>query len=226
MNDADMARGLRLGSALRRGALRCSLVTLTIALAGIAFALTPAASARGPAANAGGRAASARGQAASARGCAHAHSSVFGASHRQLGRAVVCLVNAQRRERGLPGLHASGRLDRSAQRWTDFMVGHDEFTHGPNFAARITAAGFAWSTAGENIATGFPTPASVVSGWMASDGHCRNILTPLYRSVGTGVSASGIPGFGSSGTWTEDFGLHRGARAPSHDWAPADGCPY
>lgn len=205
MNDADMARGLRLGSALRRGALRCSLATLTVALAGFALVPTPVAS---------------------ARECPHARSSVFGASRRELGRAVVCLVNAQRRERGLPGLHANGRLDRSAQRWTDFMVGHDEFTHGPNFAARITAAGFDWSTAGENIATGFRTPASVVSGWMASEGHCRNILTPLYRSVGTGVSASGIPGFGSSGTWTEDFGLHMGSRAPSHDWGPADGCPY
>jgi uncharacterized protein YkwD len=205
MNDADMARGLRLGLALGRGALRCSLATLAVALAGFAFALTPAAS---------------------ARGCAHARSSVFGASHAQLRRAVVCLVNAQRRERGLPGLHANRRLDHSAQRWTNFMVRHDVFTHGPNFAARITAVGFDWSTAGENIATGFPTPASVVSGWMASQGHCRNILTPLFRSVGTGVSPSGIPGFGSSGTWTEDFGLHMGSRAPSHDWGPADGCPY
>lgn len=206
MNDVDMARGLRLGSALRRSALRCSLATLSVAFAGFAFTLTPAA--------------------ASARGCAHAQSSVFGASRSQLGRAVVCLVNGQRRERGLPRLHGNERLDRSAQRWTDFMVGHDVFTHGPNFAARITAAGFDWSTAGENIATGFTTPASVVSGWMASDDHCRNILTPLFRSVGTGVSASGVPGFGSSGTWTEDFGLHMGSRAPSHEWGPADGCPY
>jgi uncharacterized protein YkwD len=205
MNHADMVSGRRLGSAPRRSGWRCSLVTLTIALAGFAFALTPAAS---------------------ARGCAHAGSSVFGASRAQLRDAVVCLVNAQRRDRGLPGLHPNGRLDRSAQRWTDFMVGHDIFTHGPNFAARITAAGFDWSSAGENIATGFPTPASVVNGWMASDGHCHNILAPVFRSVGTGVSASGVPSFGGSGTWTEDFGLHMGSRAPSHDWAPADGCPY
>ena len=205
MNDADLARGLRLGSVLRRGALLCSLVTLTLALAGFAFALTPAAG---------------------AQECAQAHSSVFGASHAQLRRAVVCLVNAERSERGLPGLHANRRLNRSAQHWTGFMVEHDVFTHGPDFAARITAVGFDWSTAGENIATGFSTPASVVSGWMASEGHCRNILTPRFRAVGTGVSSSGVLGFGSSGTWTQDFGLWMGSHAPSHHWGPADGCPY
>lgn len=205
MNDADMARGLRLGSALLRGAVRCSLVTLTVALGGLALGLTPAAS---------------------AEGCAHAQSSVFGASPAQLRGAVVCLVNAQRRERGLPGLHADGRLDRSAQHWTNYMVGHDVFTHGPNFAARITAVGFDWSTAGENIATGFPTPASAVGGWMASQDHCYNILTPVFRSVGTGVSAAGVSGFGGNGTWTQDFGLRMGSRARSHDWGPAQGCPY
>ena len=49
-----------------------------------------------------------------------------------------------------------------------------------NLAARITAAGFNSSAAGENIATGFATPHDVVKAWMASTGHCRNILAPTF----------------------------------------------
>jgi uncharacterized protein YkwD len=165
--------------------------------------------------------------AASAQGCANANTPISAASHRGLQRTVVCLVNRQRTERRLPRLHASRRLDRSAQGWTNSMVRSDSFTHGANFAARITAVGFVWSMAGENIATGFSTPAQVVRGWMASTGHCQNILSPSFADVGTGVSDRGIPGFSSGGgTWTQDFGLPMGHHAPSSNTGPASGCPY
>jgi uncharacterized protein YkwD len=105
------------------------------------------------------------------------------------------------------------------------MVTRHWFTHGSDFAGRITAAGFRWSQAGENIATGYRTPSSVVRGWMASTDHCQNILDPSYRAVGTGVSrGAAIPS--DPGTWTQDFGLRMGQRPASHNTAPADGCPY
>jgi uncharacterized protein YkwD len=163
---------------------------------------------------------------ASARGCAHANSTVFNASSRQLRRAVTCLVNKQRSERGLPHLRVNTRLTVSAQNWTNVMVDDGEFTHGTNFAGRISAVGYDWSTAGENIATGFATPASVVNAWMGDVGHCRNILTPTFAAVGTGVSRLGVRGYTSQGTWTQDFGLWMGHLAPSSNWGPADGCPY
>jgi uncharacterized protein YkwD len=166
--------------------------------------------------------------AVSARGrghCEHARTPIVAATHGELDRAVVCLVNRRRRGFGLPPLKPSPRLDRSAQGWTDFMVAHGDFSHGSNFGKRLTAVGFHWSRAGENIATGFPTAASVIRAWMASAGHCRNILAPTFGDLGVGVSARGI-GDAGSGTWTQDFGLRLGARAPSGDWGPADGCPY
>jgi uncharacterized protein YkwD len=138
--------------------------------------------------------------------------------------AVVCLINRERTSRGLPALTASSKLDRSAQGWTNELVSHHEFTHGDDFAERISATGFHWSQAGENIATGYPTPASVVAGWMASTGHCENILDPTFRYVGTGVNRGAT--VVSPGTWTQDFGLLVGQRAPSSDGAPAAGCPY
>jgi uncharacterized protein YkwD len=163
---------------------------------------------------------------ASADGCAFANSTVYSASRAQLRSAVVCLVNVQRTERGLPLLRANRRLNHSSQHWTNVMVFEREFTHGTNFTGRISAAGYDWSDAGENIATGFSTPARVVGAWMASQGHCRNILTPTFAVVGTGVSALGVAGYGKLGTWTQDFALWMGARPPSNNWGPADGCPY
>jgi uncharacterized protein YkwD len=159
--------------------------------------------------------------------CANANRRASATDAAAMRAAVLCLVNQQRRRRHLPALRANTRLDRSAQRWTDHMVAAGVFSHGANFAGRISAAGYPWSAAGENIATGYPTPRVVVAGWMASTGHCRNILDPTFRDLGIGVVARPVRGYASGpATWTEDFGLARGQRAPSHNFAPATGCPY
>jgi len=164
---------------------------------------------------------------ASAHGCRASHTTIVHSSRAQLQRAVVCLINQQRHHRGLPSLHESSQLNRSAQGWTNVMVTHREFAHGADFASRISAVGFDWSNVGENIATGFPTPVAVVRAWMASKGHCQNLLNPQYRDVGTGVSDNSIAGHSTlAGTWTQDFGLLMGQHAPSGNWAPAEGCPY
>jgi uncharacterized protein YkwD len=187
---------------------RMIVLALLAVAASLCLALTSAASAR-------------------AAGCAQAHVSISHTSRAAVQRSVVCLINGQRRSRGLPALRESSLLNRSAQGWTNTMVSLDDFSHGADFAARISAVGFDWSSAGENIATGFSTPASVVSGWMGSTGHCQNILNPTYRYVGTGVSARSVAGFSNlAGTWTQDFALGMGQSAPSSNWGPADGCPY
>ncbi len=139
--------------------------------------------------------------------------------------AVVCLVNQQRRLRHLPTLQVSPRLNRSAQGWTNTMVRTGVFSHGANFAGRISASGYQWSFAGENIAAGFRTPLAVVRGWMASTGHCQNLLNPDFGNVGTGVSARPLGPFGGA-TWTQDFGLWAGLFPPSGNDAPMRHCPY
>jgi uncharacterized protein YkwD len=162
-----------------------------------------------------------------ARGCANANRRATRGDAAAMRAAILCLVNQQRTSRHLPPLHADTRLNRSAQGWTNHMVSARVFTHGSNFAGRITAAGYIWSAAGENIATGFPTPRAVLSGWMRSTGHCENILSPSFRDLGIGVVARPVRGYASGpATWTQDFGLPRGAHAPSHNLGPARGCPY
>jgi uncharacterized protein YkwD len=195
------------------------------ALAALAAALAVAAASMSTAADAASRHHAVSRRRHALAQCAGAHRAVSASHPDALRAAVVCLINHERAEHGLPALQANSDLDHSAQRWTRVMVTHHEFTHGADFAARISAAGFRWSRAGENIATGYRTPASVVRGWMASAGHCENILDPGYRSVGTGVSAgAALPS--DPGTWTQDFGLRMGQRPASHNGAPAAGCPY
>ncbi len=141
--------------------------------------------------------------------------------------AVVCLINQQRVSRGLPALTESAQLDRSAQSWNDSMVASGDFTHGSNFAGRISAVGYDWQTAGENIATGYLTPAQVVSAWMASSGHCQNILDPSFRNVGTGETPSPVGNWASGpATWTQDFGLLMSQSPLSTNTGPQNGCPY
>jgi len=141
--------------------------------------------------------------------------------------AVDCLINQERTSRGLPGLSVSSPLNRSAQNWNDSMISSGNFTHGSNFAGRISAVGYNWQTAGENIATGYLTPAQVVGAWMASTDHCHNILDPSFRNVGTGETPSRVGNWASGpATWTQDFGLLMSQSAPSGNHGPQNGCPY
>jgi uncharacterized protein YkwD len=143
--------------------------------------------------------------------------------------AVVCLINRQRNQRKLPRLNVSSQLNNSAQSWNDVMVTAGVFTHGPGnaFAARMSAAGYNWQYAGENIATGYLTPRTVVIAWMASPDHCRNILDPHFRDVGTGETPSGVADQNSGpATWTQDFGLQMGQSPASSNTGPKNGCPY
>jgi uncharacterized protein YkwD len=158
--------------------------------------------------------------------CANANEPATSSSPQQMDSAVVCLVNEQRTERGLPPLSTSSKLDRSAQSWTNTMVARGEFDHA-DFANRINAVHYDWQTAGENIATGYNTPAATVRAWMASPDHCRNILDPSFRNVGSGVKPAPVRGWATGpSTWTQDFGLTMSQSPPSHDGGPQAGCPY
>ena len=199
------------------------IVVALLTIAGSAAFATLAAATAGPV-KATHRAAQ---QARAASGCVGANAPVRAAPPAVLRTAVVCLINQERARHHLPALHVSPLLGRSAQHWTDVMVRSDKFTHGANFASRISAVGYAWRAAGENIATGYGTPRTVVRAWMASPGHCENILSPTYRDVGTGINPHAVRGFASGGgTWTQDFGLGVNQSPPSRNVGPARGCPY
>jgi uncharacterized protein YkwD len=71
---------------------------------------------------------------------------------------------------------------------SDDMVAHNFFSHtgsdGRSAGDRATAAGYLWSGWGENIAAGYGSASAVMAGWMASPGHCANLLAPNFQHVG------------------------------------------
>jgi uncharacterized protein YkwD len=103
----------------------------------------------------------------------------------------------------------NGMLTNAALAHSSDMAAQNFFSHtgsgGSSPGDRITAAGYAWRTYGENIAAGYPTVQAVVDGWMASDGHCANIMQAAFRDIGVAC----VPGTAGSsyGTyWTMDLG--------------------
>ncbi|ODS58743.1 MAG: hypothetical protein ABS36_03975 [Acidobacteria bacterium SCN 69-37] len=105
-------------------------------------------------------------------------------------------------------LAMNGALQAAARGHSQDMGTRRYFSHtspdGQTFMQRISAAGFNGSGPyGENIGAGYPSAAAVVAGWMASPGHCQNIMANGFRQAGVGyASVAGAP-YGSY--WTLDF---------------------
>jgi hypothetical protein len=70
----------------------------------------------------------------------------------------------------------------------------------------ITAAGYNYQTAGENLAYGFSTASDTVTGWMNSTEHRANILNGKFKELGVGVEPSTPSGDPTGATFTADFG--------------------
>jgi len=113
-------------------------------------------------------------------------------------RQVVDLVNAERTRRGLAPMRFDSRLAVAAQRHSEDQAARRQMSHrggdGSDAGTRIGRAGYGWSSWAENIAYGQVSAASVMSAWMNSDGHRRNILSAL-PDTGVGVAV------GSDGRW-------------------------
>ena len=112
---------------------------------------------------------------------------------------VVNLVNSERAAQGLTALQKDSRLAALAQQKAEDMAKNQYFSHtSPTYGSAfdmLKAAGYNYKTAGENIAMGQKSAASVMDGWMHSSGHRANILHTSYEKIGVGyaVSADGTP---------------------------------
>jgi uncharacterized protein YkwD len=117
---------------------------------------------------------------------------------------VLRLVNVERARAGCPAVSSDSRLVAAATSHSADMAANDYFSHtgrnGSTLGSRVTAAGYRWSSVGENIAKGQPTPAAVMRAWMDSSGHRANILNCGFRNLGVGLAYDG-----RSPVWTQDF---------------------
>jgi uncharacterized protein YkwD len=74
---------------------------------------------------------------------------------------------------------------------------------------RIDRQGYDWWTYGENIAVGYPTVSAVMQGWLGSDGHCRNIMNPVFEEIGAAYAEGPYLGTSSALYWTFDLATPR-----------------
>jgi uncharacterized protein YkwD len=124
---------------------------------------------------------------------------------------VLSLTNFQRAQAKLKPLRLNRKLNAAANQHSTDMARKDYFNHtGANGSSpfdRISATGYTYSTAAENIAAGFPTPESVVNAWMNSPGHRVNILNPKFQEMGVGYKylAGDFGNVNYHHYWTQNF---------------------
>ncbi len=124
---------------------------------------------------------------------------------------VLRLVNVQRAKAGCTAVSADSTLTKVAREHSKDMAANNYFSHdskdGKDPFERMSAAGYAYSWAAENIAAGQATPAAVMTSWMNSAGHKANILNCKLTELGVGVWKQSGSAYGIY--WTQDFGTPR-----------------
>jgi len=132
---------------------------------------------------------------------------------------VVELVNAARgkarrcgneRFAAAPPLSASRDLNEAAANHARDMSRRNFFEHrgsdGSQPKDRVLRAGYQPRLTGENIALGPESAEEVVSGWLASPGHCANIMDSRFQDIGVGLTIG--KGRGKI-YWVQTFGAPR-----------------
>jgi uncharacterized protein YkwD len=133
-------------------------------------------------------------------------------------RALRCLLNYARKERGLRALRWNERLDRAAALKLGDNVRCDEFSH---TACRkpflsvfrrshyLTASTGSYAV-GENLAWGqgtLGTPRSILLAWLRSDGHRHNLFRREWREMGIAYRFDGrFDGHDDVALWANSFG--------------------
>ena len=101
---------------------------------------------------------------------------------------VVKIVNQERAKVNLPPLKEDAKIDAAADvraRELETLFSHTR-PDGSVCSSVLNEFGISYYAAGENIASGYSSPSSVMNGWMNSLGHRQNILTDYFGKIGIG----------------------------------------
>jgi hypothetical protein len=136
---------------------------------------------------------------------------------RAAGKALLAQVNAARAKPRLCGrqrfaaarpLAWNAALGAAAQGHSRAMAYGNYFAHqdpdGDSPADRARGAGYRGRQIGENIAAGQGSPNKAMEGWLASPGHCANLMNPMFTQVGAAYAADSRSDEGIY--WTMLFG--------------------
>jgi uncharacterized protein YkwD len=111
----------------------------------------------------------------------------------------------------VPPLSLESHLTSAAREHARDMARHNMLEHkgsdGSMPDQRVTRAGYKWRATGENIASGPTTPDEVMAGWLASPGHCENLMSPRFKEMGIAWVVD--PKSDSGVYWAQVFGTRR-----------------
>ncbi|APC14764.1 hypothetical protein BLL42_03110 [Pseudomonas frederiksbergensis] len=133
------------------------------------------------------------------------------------GQKLLDMINTARKQTRQCGAQSyaatqplawNATLATAAQTHTRAMANNNFFDHkdrdGRTPGDRAELAGYAGQQIGENIAAGQDTVRKVVDGWLASPGHCANLMNPQYRELGAAYAVD--PKSDAGIYWTAMFG--------------------
>jgi hypothetical protein len=103
---------------------------------------------------------------------------------------IVDMTNQERQEKGVPILHINDSLEQAARQKAETILEEQKFAHelqGKKFSYWIEKNGYDYKYTGENLAIDFTKAENVVSSWMSSDAHRRNMLDSEYKEIGVSV---------------------------------------
>lgn len=102
------------------------------------------------------------------------------------------LHNRERQKNNLPILRLNAELNASAATKAEAMLASNCWSHycpdGKEPWDFFKNAGYAYVTAGENLAEGFATNAGVMTAWINSPSHLANIMNGKFTEVGFGFA--------------------------------------
>jgi uncharacterized protein YkwD len=105
---------------------------------------------------------------------------------------VLRLVNVERANVGLPALIEDAALTQAARRHSKDMMSSGQRGHigsdGTSPAQRMTEEGFTGTPWTEASNFNYPTPESVLAGWLASSLHRNIILDATANRIGVGYA--------------------------------------
>jgi len=128
-----------------------------------------------------------------------------------LNEALLLQLVNQRRQQGcdcgtvyyppVGTLSWNNQLETAANAHASDMNQHNYFSHtgrdGSSPGERITRAGYNWLAYGENIAKGYSNEQAVVTAWINSEGHCKNIMNANFGEMGAAKVGE---------YWVQEFG--------------------
>jgi uncharacterized protein YkwD len=110
-----------------------------------------------------------------------------------------------------PALRLETALSAAAFEHSRDMARRSFFEHsgsdGSTAADRVRRSGYAARAVGENLAAGVVNAREAVDGWLASPGHCANIMDPRFTAMGIAFASN--PASASAVYWTQELAAPR-----------------